>query len=81
MSRGDTRIAHTQHESRVPSLEQVMLALNAMPEGTAIERRDKAVVAFTLLTGTRDGALLSLKLKHVWSSPRKVVRPELCLLT
>lgn len=65
MSRGDTRIAHTQHESRVPSLEQVMLALNAMPEGTAIERRDKAVVAFILLTGARDGALVSLRLKHV----------------
>ena len=65
MSRGDTRIAHTQQEGRVPSLEQVMLALSGMPEATAIERRDKAVVAFTLLTGTRDGALVSLKLKHV----------------
>jgi integrase len=65
MSRSDTRIAHTQRETRVPSLEQVMLAMNAMPEVTAIERRDKAVIAFILLTGTRDGALVTLKLKHV----------------
>jgi integrase/recombinase XerD len=65
MSRGDTRVAHAQREGRVPSVEQVTLALDAMPESTAIERRDKAVLAFTLLTGTRDGALLTLRLKHV----------------
>ena len=65
MSRGDTRVAHAQREVRVPSVEQVTLTLDAMPESTAIERRDKAVLAFTLLTETRDGALLTLRLKHV----------------
>jgi integrase len=30
-----------------------------------IERRDRAIVAFTILTGARDGAIASLKLKHV----------------
>jgi len=65
MSRGDTRVAHAQREGRVPSVGQVTLAPDAMPESTAIERRDKAVLAFTLLTGTRDGALLTLILKHV----------------
>ena len=36
-----------------------------MPSSTAIEQRDRALVAFTLMTGCRDGALVSLKLKHV----------------
>jgi integrase len=30
-----------------------------------VEKRNRAVIAFTLLTGARDGALASLQLKHV----------------
>jgi integrase len=36
-----------------------------MPSGNEIERRDRALVAFTLLTGARDSAIASMKLKHV----------------
>jgi integrase len=36
-----------------------------MPVGNEIERRNRALVAFTLLTGARDSAIASLKLKHV----------------
>ena len=36
-----------------------------MPDETDIEKRDKAIIAFILLTGVRDGALISLKLKHL----------------
>jgi integrase len=36
-----------------------------MPGATAIDRRNRAMIAFTWLTGVRDGALVSLKLKHV----------------
>lgn len=36
-----------------------------MPAGTAIERRDRALIAFTLLTGARDSAIASMKLKHI----------------
>jgi integrase len=36
-----------------------------MPSNTDIARRNRAVVAFTLLTGARDGAVASFKLKHV----------------
>ena len=36
-----------------------------MPEDSVIERRNRALVAFTLLTGARDSAIASLKLKHV----------------
>jgi integrase len=36
-----------------------------MPVNTEIERRNHALAAFTLLTGARDSAIASLKLKHV----------------
>ena len=36
-----------------------------MPSTTDIELRNRALVAFAILTGARDGALASLKLKHV----------------
>jgi len=36
-----------------------------MPEGSDIERRNRALVAFTRLTGARDSGIASLKLKHV----------------
>ena len=36
-----------------------------MPDGNEIERRNRALVAFTLLTGARDSAIASMKLKHV----------------
>lgn len=36
-----------------------------MSNGTDFERRDKALFAFFMLTGARDGAVSSLKLKHV----------------
>jgi integrase len=36
-----------------------------MAAGSEIERRNRALVAFTLLTGVRDSAIASMKLKHV----------------
>ena len=47
------------------ALEQVRHTLSVMPADTDLERRDRALVAFTLLTGARDAALASVKLKHV----------------
>jgi len=38
---------------------------SALPHVTDIERRDRALIAFVLLTGVRDGAVASLKLKHL----------------
>jgi integrase len=65
LSDKDVRIATARRDKPVPTLEQVHHVIATMPHGTAIEKRDRALVAFTLLTGARDGALASLKLKHV----------------
>ena len=61
----DVRIAKAARHKAFPSLEQVHHAIATMPTGTAIELRNRALVAFALLTGARDGALASFRLKHV----------------
>ena len=65
LSDKDTRIATAQRERKAPTLEQVRRVIDTMPSGNEIERRDRALVAFTLLTGARDAAIASLNLKHV----------------
>lgn len=61
----DVRIAKAARHKAFPTLDQVHHVLSAMPTGTDIEKRNRALVAFALLTGTRDGALASFRLKHV----------------
>ena len=41
------------------------MSLRAMPSDSEIEQRNRALIAFTLLTGARDSAIASMKLKHV----------------
>ena len=65
LSSKDTRIATTHTSRKVPTLEQVKRVIDTMPIETEIERRNRALMAFTLLTGARDAAIASMKLKHV----------------
>ena len=65
LSEKDNRAAQSHTQRPFPSLEQAQHAIREMPSSTAIEQRDRALVAFTLMTGCRDGALVSLKLKHL----------------
>lgn len=65
LSDKDTRIATAKRQQKVPTLEQIKYVINKMPDSNEIERRNRALVAFTLLTGARDSAIASLKLKHV----------------
>lgn len=72
LSEKDTRIAAAQREQKAPTLEQVKHVIRTMPSGTEIEHRDRALIAFTLLTGARDSAIASMKLKHVDLAANKV---------
>jgi integrase len=65
LSDKDTRIATAQREQDVPTLQQIKHIIAGMPVGTDIERRNRALIAFTALTGARDSAIASMKLKHV----------------
>lgn len=48
-----------------PSPEQVHHVLRTMPIETVVERRDRAIIATLFLTGARDGALITLRLRNV----------------
>jgi integrase/recombinase XerD len=74
LSDKEARIAKAIAERPVPTIDQIRHVLQTMPAGTDIEMRNRAVVAFTLLTGARDGAIASLKLKHVDVVQSKVVQ-------
>lgn len=61
----DARLAHEDRDSPFPTLEQCRHAFTQMPGTSPLQRRDKALFAFLVLTGARDGALASLRLKHI----------------
>ena len=65
LSAKEERIAKAIREKPVPTLEQVHHVLGTMPADTDIEKRNRALIAFALLTGARGAALASMKVKHV----------------
>lgn len=65
LSDKDTRIATAKRYKEPPTMAQIKHVINTMPSDTEIERRNRALIAFTLLTGARDRAIASMKLKHV----------------
>lgn len=58
-------IAKTAKHKNPPTLEQIRKVIFSMPTDTDIQRRNRALIAFAILTGMRDSALASLRLKHV----------------
>jgi integrase len=65
LSDKEVRIAKAGREQVAPTIEQVKHVIASMPAGTEIERRNRALIAFTLLTGARDAAIASFKLRHI----------------
>ena len=65
LSEKDVRVATARREQAGPTVEQVKHVIAMMQTESALQRRDRALVAFTLLTGARDNAIASMKLKHV----------------
>jgi integrase/recombinase XerD len=75
----DVQIALSPRARPIPPIEQIRHALNFMPATNVLARRDRALIAFILLTGCRDRAAVSVKLKHidltqrvVYQDPREV---------
>jgi integrase len=65
LSENETRVATAKRSQKWPTLEQIKHVIHSMPTGTDIEIRNRALVAFTILTGARDRAIASMKIKHV----------------
>jgi hypothetical protein len=49
----------------VPTLDQIRAILGVMPDCSPVDRRNRALVALTIVTGARDNATASLRLKHL----------------
>lgn len=65
LSAKEARAATASPSKPFPTIEQLRHVLAAMPSETEIERRDRAVFAVIMLTGARDNAVASLRLRHV----------------
>ncbi|MDZ4723377.1 MAG: site-specific integrase [candidate division Zixibacteria bacterium] len=65
LSHKDKRRASAKRHRPIPTFQQINAVLSRMPSKTDIELRNRALIAFTALTGVRDGALPSLRLKHI----------------
>jgi integrase/recombinase XerD len=59
------RVASAVRDTPYPSMEMARHEFSFMPEVTEIDHRNKALFAFFMLTGARDGAVASLRLKHI----------------
>lgn len=72
LSKDDVAKAEIPDPRFVPSNVQTVHLVASMPTKRLIERRDRAIVATTLLLGTRADATASLLLKHVDLKERRV---------
>ncbi|MGP0059691.1 MAG: tyrosine recombinase XerC [Beijerinckiaceae bacterium] len=61
----DSAIAKAANEERIPTLDQIRHVIATMPTESDVEKRDRALIAFILLTGSRVDAAASMRLKHV----------------
>ena len=60
-----SRTATARRFKACPTLAQVRAMIDAMPSETDIQRRDRALIAFAILSGARDKAIISFRLKHI----------------
>jgi integrase len=65
LSEKDSRVATAYRAKPGPSMQEVLHVIRSMPAETEVQQRDRAVIAFVLLTGARDSAVASMRLKHV----------------
>ncbi len=72
LSEKETRVATAHRETQAPTLEQIRRVLNSMPAQSDIEKRNRTAIAFVILTGARDGATASFKLKHIDIEAEKI---------
>jgi integrase len=65
LSLKDDAIARAVRDVRFPTLEQMHHVLACMPTATEIDRRNRALIAYALLTIARADAIASVRLGHI----------------
>jgi site-specific recombinase XerD len=59
LSEKDIRAAKAPADRPIPTLEQVLHVIHTMPHESPIDLRNRALIAFIAITGTRDGAVIA----------------------
>jgi len=72
--RKDAALVHQQQELKGPTLEQIRHVLACMPSESPVQKRDRAIVALIILSGARDDAIASLRLKHLDLEERRLLQ-------
>lgn len=72
LTANETRAAAAHRESVPPTIDQIRAAIENAPSITPVERRDRALMAFALLSGMRDAAMGSLTLGAVDLRRRRI---------
>lgn len=70
----DVAAAKGKRVKHIPTIEQIRKVIFSLPTSTEIEKHHQALIAFTILTGARDAAIASLKIKHVDIQHRLVIQ-------
>ena len=65
LKRKDRTASRARKSRPIPTIVQIETTVKAMPKTTAIERRNRALIAFTIVSGARGGAIISMRVKHV----------------
>lgn len=71
-SEKDVAVARAVRNKQVPTLAQVEHVLSVMPGDAILQRRDRALIAFAMITVARVGALASFRLADVNIAERYV---------
>ncbi len=66
LSDKDIQIARSQKNKKFPTISQIERVVKNMPADNEIQKRDRALIAFLILTGIRVNAVASIRLKHVF---------------
>lgn len=68
------RCASAPRERDYPTLAMIEAAIGSMPDATAVQKRDRALMALSALTAIRVTAMTTLKLKHFDRRRRLIIQ-------
>jgi integrase len=74
LSEKATRSASAPRDRDYPTVAMIEVAIDLMPEETAVEKRNRALMALSALTAIRVNAMTTLKLKHFDRRRRLIIQ-------
>ena len=72
ISKKDMQIVLSGTTKAMPTLEEVQTVIQAIGDATEIDKRDRALISFALITGCRITAIISLKMKSFDKATRRI---------